>query len=560
MTDSVDLLIYTYQSLIPLITGQNPPKKGKIIKLIEETSLPALLSKEEELQVIASEVPNSLDDIQRLFKAKAVLLGCEAETLTVGQASKIIDFLGALKTQVQRLDSAACVEDFISNLDQTIAESNLQQLSEWAQVIKTIPVNLGSHDTFLPILSIRLKSLIWNKMTTTDMQGHIDLAKTLLECTGYKDLELNDLIEIIMDQCLDFIETVNDFFNIEGMQGNPVQEDREGTRELLGYLKQVDVANKDFKSRLVALEEKYGSNAPVMQQNEIRLNEIRSIEEFKLTDKIFYSHTDPMRVQTIVRGGIINSGNPVAVKIYTSETQADFSKYQCEVDALKILSGQKRCFLQFYGAILEENSLYIITEVCDKSLQEDMTIRKRDNRSYTYEERLSIMTELLDGFAFMHYKKIHHQDIKPQNIMFTAQNVLKIIDYNIIIQTEDIEITVGITGEHPIQGTKHWMSPEVLEAFLSNQESGQKKKHDYKPGKSDVFSLGLVFLKLFTFDELIGLNSRQRNEELQKIVRDKVEPESLKLLISRMLLVDHTQRPSFRRAYGELPGSTTKIN
>lgn len=561
MANSVDLLTYTYQTLIPQAQSAFPAKSAKLKGLVEESSLLGLFSKEGELRNIAAEAGNVLPLIQTLFKARCVLLACEVEILSLDQAGRVVNFISSLKDEIQIIDAASCVEDLISNLDQTIANASLEQLSEWARLVKLIPASLGSHDSFLPILSVRLKSLIWSKMPTETMAGHIDLAKTLLECTAYKDLELNDLVDIIVDHCLDHIETVNDFFGIEKMQNNPVVEDPDGSRELLGCLKQIDIINKDLKARFEALEGRYGASAPVRQQAEIRMNEVKNQEEFKLTDKIFYSHNDiATSTETIVRGGVLNNGTFVAVKIYTTRNKENLAKYKDEIQALMALSSQRRCFLQFYGAIYQENSVFIITEACDRTLHDDIAIRKRENRPFTVDERISIMSELLDGFTFMSYKKIYHQDIKPQNIMITAQNIIKIIDFNITIQTEDIETTSSVTNEYSIQGTKSWMSPEVLEGFLNNVERNQNVPCKYKLSKSDIFSLGLVFLKICILDDFNGLNQRDRNGELQELVRTRVEPEPLRSLIGKMLLLDPAQRPSFRKALGEVPGSTTRAN
>ncbi|OMJ88967.1 hypothetical protein SteCoe_8977 [Stentor coeruleus] len=559
MLDAVDLLTFTYQIIIQKIKDADPPKKGKIYNLIEEQNADTLIAMELNLEDIIRELPSYKNDIHILHRSKVILSLCEAEKLTLSQASKCIEYLEYLKNEECKADLPACVDDFVCNLDITISEASLEELFEWTKLIKSIPSSLGGHDTFLPMLSTRLKSLLWSKMPTETISKAIDLAETLLQCRVFKDIEFHDIIDIVSDHCIDFIENENDLLDREKLQEPQCEPDIESTKKLLGILKNFEISNKILKARLEELETRFGSIQADQPQEEIRLNEVKLLAEFHLTDKILYNHNDPInQTSTCVRFGTLNSGIPVAVKIYTVTDQSKLGIYDIEINALKALSNQKKCFLQYYGAICAENSLYIITEPCEKSLFDDIIIRQKEQRPYTLDERLIIMNDLLEGFAFMTFKKIHHQDIKPQNIMFTSSGCVKIIDFNVVILTEDVENTTAQPCEYAIQGTKSWMSPEVLDAFLANTSQGQQKKLTYKLSKSDVFSLGLVFLKLFTFEDLTGKNMGKANDELQRIVRNKVNDEASRNLISKMLAVDPGKRPSFRKALGELPGRTTK--
>ena len=103
------------------------------------------------------------------------------------------------------------------------------------------------------------------------------------------------------------------------------------------------------------------------------------------------------------------------------------------------------------------------------------------------------------------------------------------------------------------------MSCELLEAYTKKVALNEKNLK-FKLSKSDVFSLGLVFLKLFTFESLDGLNDRNSNGQLQQIVNDVVKDANLKNLIGSMLKVNPDERPSFRKVLLQIPGKTTKPN
>ena len=103
------------------------------------------------------------------------------------------------------------------------------------------------------------------------------------------------------------------------------------------------------------------------------------------------------------------------------------------------------------------------------------------------------------------------------------------------------------------------MSCELLEAYTKKVALNEKNLK-FKLSKSDVFSLGLVFLKLFTFESLDGLNDRNSNGQLQQIVNDVVKDADLKNLIGSMLKVIPDERPSFRKVLLQILGKTTEPN
>ena len=81
-----------------------------------------------------------------------------------------------------------------------------------------------------------------------------------------------------------------------------------------------------------------------------------------------------------------------------------------------------------------------------------------------------------------HDKGIIHRDLKPSNLMMTKEGVLKLTDFGI---AKDIDVT-ALTGANNTIGTAAYMSPE------------QCKGERQLTGKSDVYSLGVVFYELLT--------------------------------------------------------------
>lgn len=68
-----------------------------------------------------------------------------------------------------------------------------------------------------------------------------------------------------------------------------------------------------------------------------------------------------------------------------------------------------------------------------------------------------------------------HRDIKPDNIMITADNTVRLIDFGLSVASSKRNLT-------EIAGTPYYMAPEVLQSTYGKQ--------------SDLWSLGVVLYTL----------------------------------------------------------------
>ena len=152
--------------------------------------------------------------------------------------------------------------------------------------------------------------------------------------------------------------------------------------------------------------------------------------------------------------------------------------------------------------------------------------------------------------------RIYHRDIKPHNIVVNVDDLkdakIKVIDFSISQISDYIEITSSPTGSFPIQGTKGYMAPE-LEAMLAQG----LKLENFKPGKADVFSLGLTILQMITYKDLTALNIESNNPTLIKIVEEADTNKWVKMLLKGMLLPNRKERLSFNKCLRFLPAEST---
>jgi serine/threonine-protein kinase len=91
-----------------------------------------------------------------------------------------------------------------------------------------------------------------------------------------------------------------------------------------------------------------------------------------------------------------------------------------------------------------------------------------------------IVVAVADALDYAHRQNVVHRDIKPTNIMVTKDNSIKVMDFGIARMTSTTK-----TQTSSILGTPSYMSPEQLNGATVD-------------GRSDIFSLGVVFFELLT--------------------------------------------------------------
>src|ERR1700691_2592708 len=134
-----------------------------------------------------------------------------------------------------------------------------------------------------------------------------------------------------------------------------------------------------------------------------------------------------------------------------------------------------------YDVVEHAGELWVVMEFI-----EGETLRHRLGRPLSTEEFFAIAAQCCDGLQAAHEKGIIHGDIKPENIMLAPGDRVKILDFGVARRawkstpdtaTKSME-TMTASG-----GTPAYMAPEVL---LQQPDDG----------RSDIFSLGLVFYEM----------------------------------------------------------------
>ncbi len=126
----------------------------------------------------------------------------------------------------------------------------------------------------------------------------------------------------------------------------------------------------------------------------------------------------------------------------------------------------------------EEDLAYMAMELLDGTDLEEHCKKKKGR--LPLKEVVKIVIDVAEALDYAHKNGVVHRDIKPANIMLLKSGVIKVADFGIARVMATSKTQTGI-----ILGTPSYMSPEQI--------SGKKVD-----GRSDLFSLGVVFYELLT--------------------------------------------------------------
>ncbi|KAF0434650.1 Pkinase-domain-containing protein [Gigaspora margarita] len=152
----------------------------------------------------------------------------------------------------------------------------------------------------------------------------------------------------------------------------------------------------------------------------------------------------------------------------------------------------------------EQDSLYMVFEMCEKGVLMDVTIQKATT-PFSNEDARRYFRHMILGFEYLHEHDIVHRDIKPDNLLLSADGILKIVDFGV-----SEAFTQGNDKMKKSAGSPAFMAPELCVA----------NRGEISGKAADIWSMGvtlycLVFGHLpFVKDNVIDLFDSIKNDDI----------------------------------------------
>ena len=200
-------------------------------------------------------------------------------------------------------------------------------------------------------------------------------------------------------------------------------------------------------------------------------------------------------------------GRTVAVKTIRLSAEGSglsrpemLQRFQTEARAAGLLTHPN--IVVVYDAGEEDGLYYITMELVEgKSLQALLESGQR----FPLARVLRILEQTCSALQFAHERNVVHRDIKPANLMMTADDTVKVTDFGTtkILQFGSTQQTAHVMG------TPSYMSPEQVKGKAVD-------------GRSDIFSLGVMFYEMMTGEK--PFPGQNITTVIYKIVNEEPQP------------------------------------
>jgi serine/threonine protein kinase len=228
------------------------------------------------------------------------------------------------------------------------------------------------------------------------------------------------------------------------------------------------------------------------------------------------------------------SGQIVAIKVVRFTSNDDpviLKRFEREGQAAHILNHPN--IVRGYTFGHEADFFYLVMEFVEG---QDLGRRIKEKGRLPEQESLDIVIQIAHGLHYAHQNGIIHRDVKPENILITADGQAKLADLGLAkTLTEDLDLTRSHTG----LGTPNYMAPEQFQ---------DARTVDLR---CDIYSLGATLYRALT--GLMPFSGRGAFSILEKKVHnDLVPPRELIPTLSaqtdralrRAVRADPDQRPA----------------
>jgi serine/threonine protein kinase len=243
--------------------------------------------------------------------------------------------------------------------------------------------------------------------------------------------------------------------------------------------------------------------------------------------------------------GIINSPdgtNNIEVAIKIMDNLDERKQNSLCIELLTLHEIQHKNIVKYFGFAKNGNRFYVFMEYLNGIEMFNYIVRNIGS----IDEKISIMSQLLNGLHYLHQHGIYHRDIKPENIFIVQDKhnnlIVKYIDFGFSCK---LDITCQYSRHG--QGSPMYLSPEFA-IHLRNKTEDKSLYPFY-----DMWALGHTLYALFSRKLLYDTDDISDflyflRTLTQDIIDDKIRrnlsivPDKVRNIIKNLLRVNYLER------------------
>jgi len=130
---------------------------------------------------------------------------------------------------------------------------------------------------------------------------------------------------------------------------------------------------------------------------------------------------------------------------------------------------------------IPQKKFYVLMEYGHGNLRDFCRFRKKKGLSWSDEDLVELYYQLVEQVDELKKINVCHRDIKPDNIIYSAQGIFKLTDFGF---AEEVSSSVEIEQELIVAGTDGYWHPKIAEAADNDQETCR-----IVPYEADLFSI-----------------------------------------------------------------------
>lgn len=232
---------------------------------------------------------------------------------------------------------------------------------------------------------------------------------------------------------------------------------------------------------------------------------------------------------TVFKATQLSLGRTVALKVLAQDLVRDEKFCEMFLKEARAAGGLNHPnIIQVYDVGEQDDTYYFSMEYASRgSVQEELSRRK----SIKIPRAVRIIKDACAALEYAERKGLVHRDIKPDNLMVTEDETVKLGDLGLAMSAQELQ-----AEQDGVFGTPHYIAPE--------QAMGKQIDH-----RADIYALGATFYRMLTgrtmfqgttVKEILKKQVREPHPPVTQHLHDC--PKAIAAIIDRMLAKDPAER------------------